>query len=170
MSRLIFAVAALSIGAALLTPRGNPVAEQANVADAPKSKQASKSHAIGNGYAENVLERAADGHFYAEVMVNGSPIRMLVDTGATSIALTTEDAQRVGLQFSESEFTGRAMTAAGEVAVKPISLDRVSMGPLEANAVDAAIISDGLSVSLLGQAWLKRVGNVTIEGDRMILR
>lgn len=124
----------------------------------------------GNGYAETILRRAPDGHFYADLMVNGAPIKFLVDTGATTVALTRDDAQRAGLQFSDGEFTGKAQTASGTVGVKPVTLDRVSLGALEATQVDASIIESGLTQSLLGQSWLKRVGTVTIEGDEMKLR
>jgi aspartyl protease family protein len=125
---------------------------------------------IGNGYAETVLERSEDGHFYADIMINGAPIRALVDTGASMVALSKEDAQRVGLTFSPGEFTGSAQTAGGITAVKPVMLDRVTMGALEADRVEAAIVDQGLNQTLLGQSWLKRVGTVTIEGDRMVLR
>jgi aspartyl protease family protein len=125
---------------------------------------------IGNGYAETVLNRSDDGHFYADVMINGAPVHAMIDTGASIIALTRDDAQRAGLSFSAEEFTGTAQTAGGVTAVKPVMLDRVAMGPLEANQVEAAIITDGLTQTLLGQSWLRRVGTVTIEGDRMVLR
>lgn len=124
----------------------------------------------GNGYASVRLARAADGHFYADAMVNGAPVRFMVDTGASSIALSAEDARRVGLAFSAGEFTGQAQTASGTVGIKPVALDRVTIGPLEATQVDAAIVEQGLGISLLGQSWLRRVGTVTINGDVMELR
>jgi aspartyl protease family protein len=125
---------------------------------------------MGNGSANTVLERESDGHFYANVMVNGSPIRFLVDTGASSVALSRRDAQAAGLQFSDNEFTGRGSAASGEVAFKPILLDRVGIGPLEATDVEAVVLEGDVDISLLGQSWLRRIGSVTIEGDKMVLR
>ncbi len=139
------------------------IAQQSTVSAPPPAP-------VGNGYAQTTLPRAADGHFYAELRVNGTPVKFLVDTGASMVALTREDAQRIGIPISEADFTGTAQTASGSVGLKPVVLDRVSLGPLEANAVDAAVVQQGLGQSLLGQSWLKRVGKVTIEGDQMVLR
>ncbi len=136
----------------------------------PIEKAQEQQPSAGNGFADVTLNRAADGHFYADAMVNGTAIHFLVDTGATTIALTREDAQRAGLQFSNDEFTASAQTANGPAALKPVTLNRVALGPLEANQVDAAIVDKGLNISLLGQNWLRQVGTVTIQGDRMVLR
>ncbi len=165
---LAFALRACIGGDAATVASAAPDGQTTATSQAGQAEQ--KPRNIGNGYAETVLERSADGHFYADVMINGAPIRALVDTGASIIALSKEDAQRAGLAFSPEEFTGTAQTAGGVTAVKPIILDRVVMGPLEANRVEAAIINEGLDQTLLGQSWLKRVGTVTIEGDRMVLR
>ncbi len=125
---------------------------------------------VGNGYAETTLERSPDGHFYAEMRVNGTPVTFMVDTGASVIALSRADAARLGISTLESDFTDVARTASGEVGLKPIMLDRVALGSLEASQVEAAVVQQGLDISLLGQSWLRRVGTVKIEGDRMIFR
>ena len=156
-----------------LVSRGGDDTKVDPVAVAPVSavpSPAPPSAPVGNGYAQTVLPRAADGHFYAELRVNGTPVKFLVDTGASMVALTRADAQRVGLSFSDGDFTGVAQTASGSVGLKPVVLDRVTLGPLEATGVDAAIVQHGLGQSLLGQSWLKRIGKVTIEGDQMVLR
>ena len=146
-----------------VTPSAPTVAVAMAASSAPQQN-------AGNGYAETEIKRSADGHFYADLMVNGAPVHFLVDTGASVVALTREDAQKVGLQFSEGEFTASAQTAAGPVGVKPVTLDRMTLGALEATGVDGAIIERGLGISLLGQSWLGRVGKVTIEGDVMMLK
>jgi aspartyl protease family protein len=142
-------------------------AASAGQVPAPKKKA---SATVGNGFASVRLERSVDGHFYTDAMVNGATIRFLIDTGATSIALSPEDAQRAGVNFGNGDFTGAAETAGGTVAIKPVLLDRVSVGPLEATQVEAAIVQGALGTSLLGQSWLRRVGTVTINGDVMELR
>ncbi len=123
-----------------------------------------------NGGQETVLKRAPNGHFYADVMVNGTNIRMMVDTGASQIALSRADAERLNIPMSSSDFSGTAMTAAGAVGVKPVTLERVAIGYMETDNVEAAIVEQGLDQSLLGQSWLSRVGQVTIEGDTMTLK
>jgi aspartyl protease family protein len=102
--------------------------------------------------------------------VNGTPITFMVDTGASVIALSREDAARLGISTLESDFTDVARTASGEVGLKSVTLDRVALGSLEASQVEAAVVQQGLDISLLGQSWLKRVGTVKIEGDKMIFR
>jgi len=118
---------------------------------------------------ETVLPRASNGHFYAEAAVNGSSVNFLVDTGATMIALTGEDATAAGLSWSDSDIRVVAQGASGPVYGVPVRLDRVSLGAHEAENVEAAIIPDGLEVSLLGQSFLSTIEPVRIENDRMVL-
>ncbi len=132
--------------------------------------------AVENGNARKAtggeveLTRAADGHFYVDAEVNGVPIRFLVDTGATSVALTTGDAEAIGLSFSDEEFTQTGRGVGGQIALKPVQLDSLGVGDMSITNVDAVIAQSQLDISLLGQTWLSRVGTVSIEGDKMILR
>lgn len=115
------------------------------------------------------LSREGDGHFYADVRINGAPIRMLIDTGASGIALSREDAQMAGLAtpIGMSDVVGEG--ASGEVHGQWVRLDRVELGPLSASGLDAAIL-DGGQQSLLGQSFLRKFGKVQIEDDKMVLR
>ena len=111
--------------------------------------------------------RGPDGHFYADAQVNGAPIRFMVDTGATAVALTREDAQRAGLQLGPERSVARGV--GGLVEVIPVTIDRITIGGLEARHVRAAVVDD-LDVSLLGQSFLSQVDSVEISGDRMVMR
>jgi aspartyl protease family protein len=166
--------ALLAVGAAivvaLVMPRTQQAAPVAAVQPAVAGVASPVTDAAGNGLADVTLARAPDGHFYADAIINGATIHVLVDTGATTVALTRADAQAAGLQFSAGEFTGTAQTAGGSVALKPVVLDRVGIGAVEARNVDAVVVDSALNVSLLGQSWLRRVGKVEIAGDRMVLR
>ena len=115
------------------------------------------------------LQREGDGHFYADVRINGAPIRMLIDTGASGIALSREDAQMAGLATSigMNDIVGEG--ASGEVHGQWVRLDRVELGPLSASGLDAAIL-DGGQQSLLGQSFLRKFAKVQIEDDKMVLR
>lgn len=115
------------------------------------------------------LKREADGHFYADVQVNGATVNFMVDTGASGIALTTDDAQRAGLQFSRSSFEVVGEGASGPVKGQLVSLDRVRLGSKTLQNTEAVII-DGGSQSLLGQSFLQHFGEVKISGDTMVLR
>jgi aspartyl protease family protein len=121
----------------------------------------------GNGHVTHELVRDQNGHFYAEAQVNGARIRFLIDTGASIVALTRDDAQRAGISFGSER--AKAIGADGEVEVIPVTIDRIAVGPIEAREVRGAV-ADNLPVSLLGQSFLSRVGSVEIRGDRMVLR
>ncbi|RED17501.1 retropepsin-like aspartic protease family protein [Parasphingopyxis lamellibrachiae] len=124
----------------------------------------------GNGSASFTTARAADGHFYADVRINGATSRMLIDTGATSVVLSRADAQRAGIQARPGEFTAIAQTAGGQIALKPVTIDRMALGPVDTRNVRAMVAESDLPVSLLGQSFLERVGTVEINGDELRLR
>lgn len=115
------------------------------------------------------LWRGEDGLFYANAVVNGQPVRFLVDTGATTIVLTAADAARVGAAAVPAVRLV-ADTAAGRSVMSAVTLASVTVGPRSANAVRAAVAPGGLNVSLLGLTWLAALDSVVIEGDRMVLR
>ena len=108
-----------------------------------------------------------DGHFYAEAQVNGARIRFLIDTGASFVALTRDDAQRAGILIGSERAT--AIGADGAFEITPVTIDRIAIGPIEAPR-RARRSRRRSQVSLLGQSFLSRVGSVEISGDRMVLR
>ena len=114
------------------------------------------------------LDRNSDGHFYADAQINGTSIHFLVDTGATGIALTHDDAQRAGVPMSGSSMP-IGMGAGGALTGEIVALDRVSLGPKEVRDMRAAVI-DGGDISLLGQSFLSQFASVSIENDKMMLR
>lgn len=116
-----------------------------------------------------VLPREADGHFYADVIVGSAASNMLVDTGATVIALTGEDANSMGIAWDEAQVRPVARGASGDVHGVRVILDTVRVGDFEVHGVEAIVVPNGLDISLLGQSFLSRVGTVQIETGRMIL-
>jgi len=116
------------------------------------------------------LQREPDGHFYTIANVNGTPIRFMIDTGASSVALSRADAQQAGMFFSENDFNEVGRGAGGEIALRPVKLDRVAVGTIEARDVQGVVIGGEGDMSLLGQSFLSRLGGVSIEGDTMVLR
>ncbi len=115
------------------------------------------------------IDREADGHFYADVSVDGVPARMLVDTGASVVALTGDDAAAMGLYWDPGAIGPVAQGASGTVYGIHTRLAHVTLGNFEARDVDAMIIPEGLGISLLGQSFLSSVRSVQIEGDAMVL-
>jgi aspartyl protease family protein len=114
---------------------------------------------------ETVLERSDGGHFYANVEVNGELVRFLVDTGASGVALTEADAERIGLDFDRGAFEQVGVGAAGPVRGKFVTLDKVSLDGKAAHEVEGAIL-EGSEISLLGQNYLRRF-SVEMRGDTM---
>ena len=115
------------------------------------------------------LERSYDGHFYADVEINGATIHALVDTGASGIALSREDARSAGVATSISmpDVVGRG--ASGEVYGEHVTLDRVVLGHQSAENMPAIVLNGG-EETLLGQSFLSKFESVEIRGDWMVLR
>lgn len=118
---------------------------------------------------ETVLERQADGHFYANVTAGAVALRMMVDTGATVVALTGEDAHSLGLHWSDADIVPVGKGANGTVYGVSTQISRIQLDDIEAYNVRAIIVPEGLSVSLLGQSFLSEVDRVQIVENEMVL-
>ena len=157
-------------------PAEDPVAkrvEPAAVAETQATKPAPFNTTTASSFDETgglVLTREPDGHFYAPGNVNGAGLRFLVDTGASVVALTQNDAEQLGQYVHPGELTVVGRGVNGEVMGKAIMISRLSVGDITADNVRAVIIPEGLPVSLLGQSFLSRIANVTINSDRMTLK
>jgi len=114
--------------------------------------------------------KAADGHYWAEASVNGHEVRFLVDTGATAVSLTTDDAQRLGIDTAGLDYTAKVMTAAGPARAARVKLDSVSVAGAQVRDVDALVIESGLHTSLLGMTYLGRLSQFEATQSGMILR
>ncbi|MEM9754648.1 MAG: TIGR02281 family clan AA aspartic protease [Pseudomonadota bacterium] len=120
--------------------------------------------------SEIVVPQAPDGHFYLTLEVNGTPIRFVIDTGATDIVLSRRDAERAGLDLAALIFSGRATTANGVVETAPVRLDTVGIGPVKDEDVRAVVNGGDLRESLLGVSYLSRFGSIEIAGGTLTLR
>jgi aspartyl protease family protein len=118
--------------------------------------------------SDTVLERSAGGHFYAVAEVNGEPIRFLVDTGASTIALSEEDAMRAHISFDPATYEPVGHGASGVVHGQRVTVDRIVLDGKAGEGLSGIVLPDA-SVSLLGQNYLRRL-NVQIAGDTMTLR
>ncbi|TAK85549.1 MAG: TIGR02281 family clan AA aspartic protease [Betaproteobacteria bacterium] len=112
---------------------------------------------------------AADrhGHFVTQGAINGNPVRFLVDTGATSIALPGRDAERLGIDYRKGA-RGVTQTANGTVAVYRVVFDSVRLGGIELRMVEGVVIEQGLDIALLGMSFLNRV-EMKRDGETMTL-
>ena len=117
-----------------------------------------------------VIAKAADGHYWAQARMNGASVRVLVDTGATAVALTPADARRLGLEPGRLDYTRRIATAAGAVRAAPVVLDRVEVAGAPVEQVSALVVERGLSTSLLGMNYLGRLSGFSADQAGLTLR
>ncbi|WP_423206772.1 TIGR02281 family clan AA aspartic protease [Paracoccus yeei] len=110
-----------------------------------------------------------DGHFHLTARVNGQPVRFVIDTGATTIALAEADARRAGIDPDSLAFVGQARTANGMVQTATVMLDSLTIGEIAEYDVPAVVLRSDLDLSLMGMSYLSRFARVSIEGNRLIL-
>ena len=125
--------------------------------------------APAEGSAAEVV-KAADGHYWAEAAVNGHEVKFLVDTGATAVSLTTDDARRLGIDPAGLNYDAKVITASGPARAARIKLDSVSVAGAQVRDVDALVIETGLQTSLLGMTYLGRLSQFEATQTGMILR
>ncbi|HVI05763.1 MAG TPA: TIGR02281 family clan AA aspartic protease [Sphingomicrobium sp.] len=115
------------------------------------------------------LTRDENGYFYADVKINGATVHMLVDTGATVIALSRDDARMAGIATSIGMNDVVGQGADGAVKGEEVVLDRVTLGNRSAEKLPAIVLNNG-GQSLLGESFLSKFASVKIEGNRMVLQ
>ncbi len=123
------------------------------------------------GVQEVVLHKVLNGHFETPVTVNGATVQMLVDTGASRVALSYEDAETLGLNPAGLAFTQTISTANGEARAAPVTLSEVAIGPIVRNDVKAMVTQQGmLDQSLLGMSFLSTLDFLQMQTDELRLR
>ena len=123
------------------------------------------------GQQEVVLHKRIDGHFAADATVNGREVSMLVDTGASSIVLTHEDAAMVGLDVADLGYTITVMTANGPALAAPVILPEIAIGPIRRTNIRAMVAAEGrLDSSLLGMSFLSTLDFLQMRSGELRLR
>ncbi len=125
--------------------------------------------AVFSDQGKVVVPRSPDGHYYIATEVNGAAVQFVLDTGATMLVLTREDATAAGLDPDTLAFTGRAMTANGEVRTAPVRLDTLTLGPATDRDIPAVVNSGEMAQSLMGMTYLQRWGKIEIAGGELTL-
>ena len=116
------------------------------------------------------IAKSSDGHYWAEGQVNGSAVRFLVDTGATAVALTPDDARRLGFTAANLNYGLKVMTAAGPARAAAVKLTSVTIAGARLANVDALVIEKGLDTSLLGMTYLGRLASFKATRQALILQ
>ncbi|NUT01576.1 MAG: TIGR02281 family clan AA aspartic protease [Sphingomonas sp.] len=125
--------------------------------------------AAASSALEVTLERSSDRHFYADAGVNGNSIRFLIDTGASEIALSEEDARKAGITVDPAKYELIGQGASGMVRGQYVKLAKLEVGAIHETDVEAVVVQ-GANVSLLGQPFLEDIDEIVIRKDEMVLR
>ncbi len=133
-----------------------PVAASAVVTPSSASKDAS-------------ISKGPDGHFWAEAQVNSSAVHFLVDTGATAVSLSPEDARRLGFNPSDLTYGYKVTTANGPARAARVTLASISVAGARVENVEAYVIESGLDTSLLGMSFLGRLSSFEATRSSLIL-
>jgi aspartyl protease family protein len=117
-----------------------------------------------------VVEAGSHGHFVIDAVVDGVPLTFLLDTGASEIVLTLDDARQLGFLPQSLEFSQRFRTANGEVRGAPVRLRELRIGQFSLYDLDASVNEAPLAISLLGMSFLDRLNGYQVKDGRLILR
>ncbi|MEM7122140.1 MAG: TIGR02281 family clan AA aspartic protease [Pseudomonadota bacterium] len=110
-----------------------------------------------------------DGHFHVTALVDGVEVLFLVDTGASDVILTEEDARRLGFDPARLNYSQVFSTANGLVRGAPVRLNRVAIGPVFVTNVQASVNEASMDRSLLGMSFLSRIGGYQVRGEVLTL-
>jgi len=147
--------------------RGQATLEMAGKRQVMKIGQHYRAAAAPSERQSVTLAADARGHFFTEGAINGNPVRFLVDTGATSVALPAAEALRLGIDYRKGE-QALGSTAGGVVPIYIVRFDTVRLGAIELTGVEGVVLEKGLEVALLGMSFLNRV-EMKREGQNMVL-
>lgn len=166
--RAIIVFAALALAAAVLVPQhaarnGSPASAALAARPAPAEIVTSNSRSV-------IVPRDNRGHFAVEARIDGRRLSFMVDTGASTIALTMSDAAKLGIHPAPREFVAAVKTANGSVRAAPTELRMVEIGDLMVRDVAALILPDeALSENLLGLSFLSRLRRFEYSGGKLVL-
>ncbi|MGF1610294.1 MAG: TIGR02281 family clan AA aspartic protease [Kiloniellales bacterium] len=119
---------------------------------------------------EITIRKDVSGHFLLTARVEGVAIRFLVDTGASDVVLSPDDAQRLRLNSRNLNYSREYQTANGTVRAAPVTLRDLQIGQLEVYDLEASVNEAPMGISLLGMSFLERLDGYAVEGNTLILR
>jgi aspartyl protease family protein len=154
----VVASLALKYGGDVVNPvlRGTPTVPGAEAGDYDAAAVADEP---GGGAGVLSIPVSHDGHYYVDAMVGSTIVQFLVDTGASTVALTPDDAERLGLVLNDGDYYARYNTANGQVRVAPIVIESMRVEGNWVYDVDAVVVDAETSISLLGMSYLRRLSN-----------
>ena len=117
------------------------------------------------------LEVGSNGHYVTQARINHSSVDVLVDTGASAVALSYEDAERVGLKPRSLDFNVKVSTANGEGSAARVMLKNVEIGGVRVRDVEGLVLQKGaMRGTLLGMSFLGRLKSFSVEDGKLVLK
>jgi aspartyl protease family protein len=170
--RSVLTFTAFALACGMIVPRYAAQYERAHPAPdnlmvarqtAPVPQSASASNSV-------IVPRDAFGHFRTEGRIDGRRVAFMIDTGASVIALTADDAAMLGIHPGHSEYRVLLKTANGLVTAAPATLDMVEIGDIMVRDVTAVVMPEGvLAENLLGMSFLSQLRHFEYSEGRMVL-
>jgi aspartyl protease family protein len=132
---------------------------------------AAPSKSIPPGGRKVAIAADASGHFLSDAVINGRAIRVVVDTGATSVALSSETAKRLGLKIDPGAYANPVTTANGVTMGARVMLSEVRIGAISVPNVEAIVIKgEALGINLLGMSFLNKLRKFEVGGGQLELK
>ncbi len=168
---ILAAVAIATTVTVFLAPKVEPVEVTPAVASArPVSEAATAPTPVQKtGNRAAIIDRADDGHYWTRADVGGTEVKFMVDTGASIVALTRVDAQRIGLHPETLDFDNEIRTAGGVTYGAFVILDSIRIGGVEIEDVSAMVLDEGLDQSLLGMTFLGELYSYEFKKNTLII-
>jgi len=125
---------------------------------------------VNQGSVVSIPKNHQDGQFWADATVNSGYVRFLIDTGASAVALTKQDAQKAGLRLHELKYDVPIRTAGGRNMAARVRLKSIAVGSITLRNVEALVVPEGLETSLLGMTYLGQLQKVEATPSALLLR
>jgi aspartyl protease family protein len=127
------------------------------------------SLAQNNANGTVTIYAGQNGHFTVNALVNGATVQFLLDTGASDVLLTPQDAKNAGINISDLTYSSIVQTANGTTSTASVTLDQVKIGNITLQNVEASVSQGGLATSLLGMSFLTRLGSYNVTAGTLIM-
>lgn len=147
----------------------NPQPSKSEQSAAPLSPNL-KTRQPQNSSVVSIPKSRQDGQFWTDARVNNGYVKFLVDTGASSVALTLDDAKKAGIRTRDLTYNVPIATAGGKNMAAFVELKSISVGAITLRNVRALVVPEGLHVSLLGMSYLGQLQKVEATPNALLLR
>ncbi|WP_158741888.1 TIGR02281 family clan AA aspartic protease [Acidisphaera sp. L21] len=167
---LLLAVIAvgLAVRSRISLPRADAQILSAPVVPQPAMPAVIRPSQSGNGAT---ARRDRNGNFIFDARVNGMPLQMVFDTGASVTSLRAEDAARVGIDTGSLNYSATVSTANGHTSVAPVMIETLTVGDITRHYVTAVVARPGvLGMNLLGQSFMAKIGGYRVVGQDLVLQ